>query len=74
MNSLLLGTTIENYVQEEDSKLGQLIYLLQRVILEKKLRNEQVSSGNTREIHENSKNYFDWILELIGQNKQMKQF
>ena len=28
-----------NYVQEEDSKMGQLIYLLQRVILKQNLRN-----------------------------------
>ena len=34
LNSLSLGTTIDNYAQEEDSKFGQLIYLLWRVILE----------------------------------------
>ena len=37
--------------------------------------NEQISSGNIREIHENSKKcYFDWILDPIGQNKQIEQF
>ena len=35
-----------NYVQEEDSKMGQLIYLLQRVILMKFMPNEQILTGN----------------------------
>ena len=42
MDSLLLGTTIENCVQEEDSKLGQSIYPLQRVILMKFMPNKQI--------------------------------
>ena len=42
MKSLLLGTTIENCVQEEDSKLGQLNYPLQRVILMKFMPNEEI--------------------------------
>ena len=42
-------------MQEEDSKLGQLIYPLRRVILMKILQNEQIPTRNTREIHEISK-------------------
>ena len=42
MNSLLPGTTIENCVQEEDSKLEQMIYPLRRVILMKFRLNEQI--------------------------------
>ena len=35
------------YAQEVDSKVGQMIYVLQRVVLMKFMLNEQVSSGNT---------------------------
>ena len=38
MNPLLLCTNMSNYAQE-DSKMGLLIYLLQRVILMQNLRN-----------------------------------
>ena len=41
MNALLLCTVIDHCVQE-DSKLGQLIYPLQRVILMKFMQNEQI--------------------------------
>ena len=42
-------------VQMEDSKVGEMIYPMQKVILEFNLQNEQISIRNTREIHENSK-------------------
>ena len=35
-----------NYVQEEDSKTGHLIYLLQRMILKQNLRNIKPKEGN----------------------------
>ena len=47
MDPLLLCTNMTNYAQEEDSKMGQLIYLLQRVILMKFIPNEQILTGNT---------------------------
>ena len=67
LNPLLLDTAIDNYVQEEDSKLGQMIYLLWRVILEFKFKklipNEQISSRNTRKV-------LFWLdLEPIGPNE-----
>ena len=43
------------YAQEEDSKVGEMIYALQRVVLMKFMPNEQISIRNTWEIHENSK-------------------
>ena len=42
--------------QVVDSKVGQLIYPLQKVNLIKLIQNEPISIRNTREIHENSKN------------------
>ena len=50
---LILGY---RYAQEEDSKVGELIYLLWRVVLMKFMPNEQISTGNTKEIHKSSKN------------------
>ena len=45
------------YAQEGDSKVGQMIYLLQRVVLMKFMPNEQFLTGNPWEIQENSKKY-----------------
>ena len=42
-------------VQVVDSKVGQLIFSLQKVNLIKFMQNEPISIRNTREIHENSK-------------------
>ena len=42
--------------QVVDSKVGQMIYLLQKVSLMKLMQNEPVSIRNTGEIHENGKN------------------
>ena len=41
--------------QVEDSKVGEMIYPLQKVSLMKFMQNEPISIGNTREIHKNSK-------------------
>ena len=49
---LILGY---RYAQEVDSKVGQMIYVLQRVVLMKFMPNEQIPIRNTWEIHENSK-------------------
>ena len=49
---LILGY---RYAQEVDSKVGEMIYLLQRVVLMEFMQNEQISTRNTGEIHENSK-------------------
>ena len=55
------------YAQEVDSKVEEMIYPLQRVVLMEFMKNEQISTRNTWEIHESSKKcWFDWILELIG--------
>ena len=35
------------YAQEVDSKVGQLIFVLQKVVLIKFMPNEQISTGNT---------------------------
>ena len=43
-------------VQGVDSKVGEMIYVLQMVALMKFMPNEQISIRNTWEIHENSKN------------------
>ena len=43
-------------VQEVDSKMGQLIYLLCKVILELNLQNKQISTGKRHENSKNSKN------------------
>ena len=51
--------------QGVDSKVGELIYPLQRVDLMKFTQNEPIPIRNMKEIHENGN--FDWILELIGQ-------
>ena len=45
------------YAQEVDYKVEQLIYVLQGVVLMKFMPNEQISTGNVLEIHENSKKY-----------------
>ena len=41
--------------QVVDSKVGQMIYPLQKVNLMKFMQNEPISIRNIREIHENSK-------------------
>ena len=41
--------------QVVDSKVGQMIYPLQKVSLMKLMQNEPISIRNTGEIHENSK-------------------
>ena len=38
-----------------DSKMGQMIYLLWRVVLMEFIQNEQISNRNRWEIHKNSK-------------------
>ena len=43
-------------VQVEDSKVEQMIYVMQKVKLKLNLQNEQISIRNTREIHEIGKN------------------
>ena len=43
-------------VQGVYSKVGEMIYPLWRVVFIKFYPNEQISPGNTKEIHENSKN------------------
>ena len=43
-------------VQVEDSKVGEMIYLMRNVKLKLNLSNEQISIRNTREIHEIGKN------------------
>ena len=53
------------YAQEVDSKVVQLIYLLQRVVFMKFIPNEQILTGNAWEIHENSKS-----TNLIGFSNQ----
>ena len=50
---LILGY---RYAQEVDSKVRQMIYVLQRVVLMEFMQNEQISTRNTWELHENSKN------------------
>ena len=45
------------YAQEVDSEVGQMIYLLQRVVLMKFLPNEQFLTENPWELHKNSKKY-----------------
>ena len=42
--------------QVVDSKVGQMIYVLRRVVLMKFIQNKPVSIRNTGEIHENSRN------------------
>ena len=59
------------YIQEVDSKIGEMIYPLWKVVFMKFMPNEQISTGNTWEIHENRKKVLDWILEPIGQIKQI---
>ena len=49
-------------VQEEDSKVEQMNYVMQKVKLKLNLQNDQISISNTREIHE------------IGQNSKNKHF
>ena len=49
-------------VQEEDSKVEQINYVMRKVKLKLNLQNEQISIRNTREIHE------------IGQNSKNKHF
>ena len=49
-------------VQEEDSKVDQMNYVMQKVNLIKNLQNEQISIRNTGEIHE------------MGQNGKNKHF
>ena len=49
-------------VQEEDSKVEQMNYVMRKVKLKLNLQNEQISIRNTREIHE------------IGQNSNNKHF
>ena len=43
-------------VQVEDSKVGEMIYIMQKVKLKLNLQNDQISIRNTREIHEIGKN------------------
>ena len=49
-------------VQEEDSKMGQLIYLVRRLTLNQILINEPISIRNTREIHKIVKIATDWLF------------
>ena len=49
-------------VQEEDSKVEQMNYVMQKMKLQLNLQNDQISIRNTREIHE------------IGQNSKNKHF
>ena len=42
-------------VQGVDSKVGEMIYVLQRVALMKFMQNEPIPFRNTKEINENSK-------------------
>ena len=63
-NLLILGY---KKAQEVDSKVGELIYPLQRVDLMEFLQHEPIPVRNMKEIHENCKKcYFNWILEPIG--------
>ena len=48
--------TVDPWVQVEDSKVEQMIYVMWKVKLKLNLQNEQISIRNTREIHEISKN------------------
>ena len=41
--------------QGEDSKVGELIYPLRRVVLMKFIQNEPIPIRNMKEIHDNSK-------------------
>ena len=56
---LLILATIKQeqliLVQGEDSKVGELIYPLQRVVLMKFVQNEPIPIRNIKEIHDNSK-------------------
>ena len=72
MELLLLCTNVINYAQEVDSKLGQLIYSLQRVISIKFIQNEQISIRNTGEIHKNSENNKN--KHLFNRLVEMKEF
>ena len=43
------------HAQGEDSKVGELIYPLRRVVLMKFIQNEPIPIRNMKEIHDNSK-------------------
>ena len=49
-------------VQGVDSKVGEMIFVMQKVNLKLNLQNDQISIRNTREIHE------------MGQNSKNKHF
>ena len=50
--------------QVVDSKVGQLIYPLQKVNLMKFMQNEPICIRNIREIHENSANLIGFLNRL----------
>ena len=54
--TIITGYNLLIHVQEVDSKVGEIIYLLRKVKLELNLSNEQISIRNTTEIHRISKN------------------
>ena len=49
-------------VQEEDSKVGEMIYLMRRLTFKQFLINESISIRNTREIHEIVRIATDWLF------------
>ena len=61
--NLILGYISAQVV---DSKVGQMIYPLQKVNLIKFMQNEPVSIRNTREIHENANliGFLNWLAVL----------